>query len=86
MLPIPKGFTAWVLLVLSADGSVHRIQYQVDDKIHHWQAAVEIVAAESAVAAVVLAGVVVEAASVPLQFEVAEGSRHYIHRASSPSS
>lgn len=85
------GFTVGVLLESSADGPVHRIQYQEDDKIHCWQAAAEIVAAESAVVAVALAGVV-EVASAPapgpLQFEKTEvvETRHYIHMASPPSS
>lgn len=80
------GFTVGVLLESSADGPVHRIQYQEDDKIHCWQAA-----AESAVVAVALAGVV-EVASAPapgpLQFEKTEvvETRHYIHMASPPSS
>uniref|UniRef100_A0A3Q7JJS8 Uncharacterized protein n=1 Tax=Solanum lycopersicum TaxID=4081 RepID=A0A3Q7JJS8_SOLLC len=61
-----RGFTAAVLLELSADGPVHRIQYQKDGKIRCWQAAAEIVA--------VLAGVVEEEASVPLQFEKTQGN------------
>lgn len=87
-LAITKAFTAAVLLVSSADGPVHRIQSQEVGKIHCLQAAAEIVAAESALAAAVLAGVVVEAASVPFQFgktQVVEG-QHYIHMASPPSS